>query len=313
MAYYDERLQSLAMQTAQKQQLERELKELEDQRLKLDKKVLTLDIQKKSELQDVERLEKRSLTTFFYQVIGKMDSMLTKEKEEAYAAAVHCDAAVKELAAVDMDIQRIRESLRHLRDCEQQYKELLAAKYEAIRSSDSADAEEILRLEGETVRLDHHMQEIREAIAAGRRAKHAAARAISSLDDANSCATWDVLGGGLFADMAKHASLDDAQEMVEQLQIGLRRFKTELSDISIRCDTDVRIDGFLGFADYFFDGLFADWAVKDKIGRALSRMRDTENQIENVLRTLDRTLDDAVRAKDNILHRIDDLVLNATL
>ena len=36
------------------------------------------------------------------------------------------------------------------------------------------------------------------------------------------------MGGGLMADLAKYEELDDAQEQIEQLQVELRRFKTEL-------------------------------------------------------------------------------------
>ena len=45
------------------------------------------------------------------------------------------------------------------------------------------------------------------------------------------------MGGGLMADLAKYEELDDAQEQIEQLQVELRRFKTELSDVEItaRC------------------------------------------------------------------------------
>ena len=41
---------------------------------------------KEKEQLDVERLERRSLTNYFYQVVGKLDDKLTKEKKEAYEA-----------------------------------------------------------------------------------------------------------------------------------------------------------------------------------------------------------------------------------
>ena len=44
------------------------------------------------------------------------------------------------------------------------------------------------------------------------------------------------MGGGLMADLAKYEELDDAQEQIEQLQVELRRFKTELSDVEITAD-----------------------------------------------------------------------------
>ena len=69
------------------------------------------------------------------------------------------------------------------------------------------------------------------------------------------------MGGGLMADLAKYEELDDAQKQIEQLQVELRRFKTELADVEITADLQVTVDSFLKFADFFFDGLFADWAV----------------------------------------------------
>ena len=35
------------------------------------------------------------------------------------------------------------------------------------------------------------------------------------------------------ADLAKYEELDDAQKQIEQLQVELRRFKTELADVEI--------------------------------------------------------------------------------
>ncbi len=102
----------------------------------------------------------------------------------------------------------------------------------------------------------------------------------------------DVMGGGLMADLAKYEELDDAQEQIEQLQVELRRFKTELSDVEITADLQVTVDSFLKFADFFFDGLFADWAVLDHINQAQSRVENTKGQIKRVLALLKKMRED---------------------
>ncbi len=63
-------------------------------------------------------------------------------------------------------------------------------------------------------------------------------------------------------------------------------FKTELADVEIAADLQVAVDSFLKFADFFFDGLFADWAVLDHINQAQSRVEDTKGQIKRVLALL---------------------------
>ena len=92
--------------------------------------------------------------------------------------------------------------------------------------------------------------------------------------------TWDLLGGGFVADIVKHDKLDSAQEQVERLQVQLRRFGTELADVAEFAGMQVRIEGFLRFADYFFDDLFSAWAVLDRVGRSKEQemcIRDRNN------------------------------------
>lgn len=131
-------------------------------------------------------------------------------------------------------------------------------------------------------------RELLEAINAGKTALHTVNEVLETLDNAEGWSTWDVMGGGLMADLAKYEELDNAQEQVEQLQVELRRFKTELADVEITADLQVAVDSFLKFADFFFDGLFADWAVLDHINQAQSRVENTKSQIKRVLALLKR-------------------------
>ena len=100
------------------------------------------------------------------------------------------------------------------------------------------------------------------------------------------------MGGGLGVDLAKYEELDNAQEQIEQLQVELRRFKTELADVEITTDLQITVDGFLKFADFFFDGLFTDWAVLDHINQAQSRVENTKGQIKRVLTLLKKMHED---------------------
>ena len=85
-----------------------------------------------------------------------------------------------------------------------------------------------------------------------------------------------MLGGGLITTMVKQSHLDSAQDKVNVLQQRLRQFRTELVDVDFQEDIQIQIDGFLRFADYFWDGIFADWMVQGKI-------HDSQNQVQEVL------------------------------
>lgn len=311
MTYYDEKLKALQEKISRSRQLTSMLKELRGQRDTIATRVRELEAIKVDEQADVDRLEGRSLASFFYNVIGKMDERLNKEREEAYAARVKYDAAARELEAIDGDIQRCESELSGLRGCEREYEATLREKANAVKSEGGARAEEILKLEERHAYLESQKKELREAISAGNSARSTAESVLSSLDSAEGWGTWDLLGGGLLADMAKHSHLDEAQGAIERLQSQLRRFKTELADVTIHADMQVNVDGFLRFADYFFDGLFADWAVMDKISQSQSQVQSTKNQIDSVLSRLNSMMSAAEREQAQTKSKLDALVLEA--
>ena len=311
MTYYDEKLKTLQEKISRSRQLSSMLKELRSQRDTLAARVRELETIKMDEQADVDRLEGRSLASFFYNVIGKMDERLNKEREEAYAARVKYDAAARELETIDGDIRRCEAELGELRGCEREYEATLREKSNAVKSAGGARAEEILKLEERNAYLENQMKELREAISAGNSARSTAESVLSSLDSAEGWGTWDLLGGGLLADVAKHSHLDEAQGAIERLQSQLRRFKTELADVTIHADMQVNVDGFLRFADYFFDGLFADWAVMDKISQSQSQVQSTKNQIDSVLSRLNSMMSAAEREQAQTKSKLDALVLEA--
>lgn len=309
MAYYDEQLQLLHKQVAQKKRTESQLKELYAQRQELSAKVDEFKKIMWDEKEDVDRLEGHSLSAFFYGVIGKVDEKLDKERKEAYAAKVKYDVAIREFSAVDKEIQCSEAEMNQLLGCEQQYERILKEKAEMIKSTDAQEAVEIFGIEEHISYMENQKKEIREALDVGQTVLGITNSILSSLDSAEGWGTWDLLGGGLISDLAKHSHLDEAQKQVEQLQAGLRRFKTELTDVTICADIQVNIDGFLGFADYFFDGLFADYAVLDKINQSQKQVQNTKRQIEDVIKHLNSMLSCIDKELEREKVKLNDLIV----
>ena len=287
----DSTLKELWQQVAEKKSCEAKQKELTAQRDTLADCLKKLEKSKLAEQADVDRLEGHSLAAFFYQVIGKMDEKLDKERQEAYAARVKYDAALHDLSSVDADLKQIQNRLARLSDCESQYQAALSEKIKSIKVSAHPAAQQIAESESRIAALKVQKRELLEAINAGKTALHTVNEVLETLHNAEGWSTWDVMGG-LGVDLAKYAELDDAQEQIEQLQVELRRFKTELADVEITADLQVTVDSFLKFADFFFDGLFADWAVLDHINQAQSRVENTKDQIKRVLALLKKMRED---------------------
>ena len=302
----------LQQKVARKPSLEAKLRELQNQRREYDRDVISLRVAFRKEQEDVEKLEGRSLAKYFFQVVGKLDEKLDQERKEAYAAKVKLDAAERELAGIESDISEIRQQITDVLVAEARYKEALERKQRQLKESGTLFADQILSLEDRISTLQAQKQEITEAISAGISARSTADRILSELKDADDWNTWDMFaGGGIITHMAKHSHLDSAQDLVSELQSKLRRFKTELADIQITANMQVNVDGFLRFADYFFDGLFADWAVGDRINQSMNSVSSTKSQIS---RTLDK-LSSMEKAADSEISRLklqlEDLVVKA--
>ena len=313
MRQYDDELKELQQQAAMKNRLETILKELKKQREALQERVDELATIKEKEQLDVERLERRSLTNYFYQVVGKLDDKLTEEKQQAYQAAVKYDTTFGELQAVEADIRTKELEYGRVRRSNERYQEVLKEKEEAVILSGVPEAAEVLRLEAQITSLDVQLKELNEAISAGNRAEQIADGILGSLSSAEGWGTWDLIGGGLIADMAKHSHLDEAQGQVERLQGALRKFKTELTDVEIIADMQVNIDGFLRFADYFFDGLFADWSVMNRISEAQSQVKNVKGQISSLLDKLNRACASVKSEQMTAKSRLKELVKKAVL
>ncbi len=281
-------LKALWEQVAEKKVADTKYQELQAQRKSVSRRVRQLEKEKESEQADVDRLERGSLAAFFYQMVGRMDEKMDKEQQEAYAARVRYDAAARELASIDADLARLETRLKGLSGCEQRYQDALMERFREIKATNSPAAQELMESESRVVDLKLRRREIREAIQAGKKALKQTEAVLESLDSARGWSTMDLIGGGVWSDLAKYDHLDEAQEQVEQLQVDLRRFKTELADVEINADIQVTVEGFLRFADFFFDNLFTDWEVRDHIDQSIEQVKDTRRQIQRVLDKLER-------------------------
>lgn len=229
------------------------------------------------EQNDVTQLEKTSVTSLLYSLLNKKAEKLEKEQQEAFAAKLKYDAAARQLEdcrARKAELYRERSALA---GCAGEYERTYAKLKEALQG-DPAYAEQLGALERKRGEAEAQIKELDEALSAGNAVMAQIAAIEDCLNSAEGWGTWDLLGGGLLSDMAKHSNLDEAQACAEHLQVLLSRFHTELADVRVDVQLGaVNVDGFLRFADFFFDGLIADWSV-------LSRIHDSQASVEQVKR-----------------------------
>jgi len=304
-----ETLQSLAQQVERQRQLAVLLQSLNQQISEVQRKVDGLKTDWQSEEADVEKLKKTGLTAIFYEIIGKKEEKLEKEQREALTAAARYQNAQAELDGLWRERETLRAEQAGLHGCVERFEAAKAARAAELKATDPERGGKILELETALGAIAGQKRELHEAVKAGNRALDTTRQVQQELDSAESWGTWDMLGGGLITQMAKHDHLDSAQSLVHRLQQELRRFKTELADVEIRAELNIQIDEFLRFADWFFDGLIVDWTVQEKIEQAKDDVYNVTWQIQSFLNRLEQLETDLLRREDQAKEQLEALLL----
>lgn len=126
-------------------------------------------------------------------------------------------------------------------------------------------------------------RETQEAILAGEDALESLIAAQERLSSAKSWGVFDMFGGGFIASMVKHSKMNVAAELMEEAKERLQRFQRELFDVDVPQEFQMEISGFLSFADFFFDGIVADYLVQSKINDAREQVDDAIERVRKIL------------------------------
>ena len=277
----------------QKQDLEGKLK---DQR-----KVL------RKENDDVEKLEYGNLSSFFYELMGTKEQKLSKEREEAYQAKLKYDSLEYQLQDVQKGISYFEQALEEIEKCENQYQELYASKLDELKTRNP----NVSAIENDLLTSANYKKELEEAIGAGEIALKTTDKILRKLDKAKGWSQYDLIGRGGFGDFIKYSHLEDVQNLINELQAQLSRFKTELLDVKIDLSTSVSIDSFLKFADFWFDDIFSAFAVYERIKKAIVQITSTYESIESVLNSLKESYINEQKKEAQLKEKLDKVILES--
>ena len=282
----DQAIEALTSAQARRKQLDAQIEELHRQRGERQAKVDETAQSFRKEQDDVDKLEKGGLRSLLLSITGDKEARLSQERREALAAKLQYDQAQRDLEDIDGRIRAVLGEKDSLRIDRIRRDALLEEKGELLKQMGGEAGARLTELDQRLDELESQRREVGEAISAGRSAETALSSVLNSLDSAEDWGTWDMFGGGLLSTMAKHEHLDDAQAGIGYAQNCLSRFRTELADVQHMDIPQVYIGEFATFADYFFDGLFADWYVQSRIHDAQRGVEAVDSRVCEALNRL---------------------------
>jgi hypothetical protein len=265
------------------QKIDSMLERLEEDRRLLSRKESELKEVLDKEQYDVTKLEGKSLASVFYSILGSLEEHIKEERKEALAAKLKYDQTIKDMEDVKSEIAGLSAESEDYVNCQNDYDRLYDQKKQSMIRDAGETGQKVMDLSEKLSFSEANLAEIQEAISVGNGALEYLKNAHDCLGSAAGWGTWDIFGGGIISDLAKHSYIDDAKIHIEQTQRLLRRFKTELTDIHIDSDIKIETDGFARFADFFFDGLIADWFMQTKIQNSSESVYHVKCQVQDIM------------------------------
>lgn len=225
-----------------------------------------------AEREDVDRLSRLSPSRIRAQLFGSLDAELSREQAEAQAAEYALGVAEGRAREAASRLAGLRAQLADATAAVAPLAGLLRRREAWIARTDPGLTAELDRLTNERALADAERRQVEEAQAATAAASAALDAALDKLRAAGDWATWDMLGGGLFTDLMKYGRLDEADALIRAADQQLHRLAAELADVGIPSVGGLELDSLTSTLDVFFDNIFSDWSVRNRIGETTDRL-----------------------------------------
>ncbi|MEU8378390.1 hypothetical protein [Streptosporangium sp. NPDC048865] len=268
-----------------------------------------LEEQLTKEEQDVSRLEGGGFAALLAGLAGSREERLARERAEALAVRQRLDGQRNRLEWLRADRAAVDEGLAGLEGAREEYDALLEREERRLVASGAPEGRELAEIAHRLADTRADLTEHREAHQAGIDALHGVGEVLRRLGSARGASTWDMLGGGGFADMVEHGHLRDADEAAWHAQQLLDTFSRELVDIGVNVTPKLPEVDTRWFADMFFDNIITDAIKHHRIAGTGAAVADVAEWVRRTVTGLDLRLEELARQRDALVTRREEVIV----
>lgn len=238
---------------------------------------------------DVTALENVTLTRVLATLRGNRDIDLDRERVEADLARLRAQESEVMLEVLGRERDSIA-SAHSVLDCAPgDHATALAAKERWLTDHGDPAGTRLLAIAGETGDVQAELRDIEEARRAAERALQALDEVHESLDSAHGWSTYDTFfGGGAIGSAVKHDRMGAAQDAAARAERQLQILASEVADVPDVTASlpGLQLDGMTRFLDIWFDNIFTDWSVRERIKEAQASTAQTRSAVVGVNQVL---------------------------
>ncbi len=304
-------LDSLRLQMEEKKRCASQLDEVERELREEKEKNASLRALLDKDEALADKLRKASLVHLFHAIVGNLEEDEEQLTAKTVQTKIQLDASDRAISHLSSEVERIRSRQIELKYVEDDYQRRLAIKAEEIAKTDGSVAKKLAELSEDRTQLLARKHEIYEARSAARSAEYALRDCLDTLKKAGRWGTADLLGGGMIITAIKRDYMDQANENAIHAQNALRTLARELKDVRVALSVPLHSEGFGRFADYFFDGLIADWSAQSEIRESESAVSTALDQVEDIVGKMEKAAAAIDKQITNVETERDELIAKA--
>lgn len=251
---------------------------------------------------DVDRLERLSWASIYYNLLNRHDEQLTKEQAEAQRARLDYDAINAEVEALTQQLAALQTRLATYADVESAYTQMMQDKKQAVQEQQDTAYQ---RLADALTTAEQQVTELTEARQAGRQAAHEVDALIRLIGDAHRLGNWDMFTSSSLLSAMKYGKLDDVRDQSQRVGYSVNRFRSELADVHQQLHGEWTFDdGLTRFVDIFFDNVFTDFSVQRRIEKAQTNAQQLQAQLGQALDAVTKQHEKAITDQTQRTHAL---------
>lgn len=283
MNVYDQLLEALSEEKSllmAESQLKRVLNDLKSER----KKLSTAEKTYKDELVDLEKMEKLSLKSVFYKVLGSEEKQIEKERQEYLDASLKFNEVKSSLELLDFEKKVLDKKLAALPAVKERVKELKSQRERQLLKEGGSKAKDLRSIIIKQEELVVYHRELMEAQDETDKLLSQFGGLIAELKRARNWGRWDMGSKqSRYYTRMKYQSIDRAKNIVYHIKQQANILRKELSDIGVDQDiADFEIYSGNGFMDMFLDNIITDWIVQKKISDSLKLSQSEYHKVVSI-------------------------------
>lgn len=264
------------------------------------------------EHKDYKRISNLSISALYHLISGSKEQKLKKEREEYLEAKLKFEESKNSIELIRERISFIDKEIRRLEKTGINYQNLIKEKEKYLLTLSNERSKELINILEQISDWEIIKEEAKEALKAGNEAVKYLTKVIYALNNAEELGNWDLFGGGMLVDMAKHEEIDIAKVSIPAAQLAINKYINELGDVNQKIDLieSININELDKFYDFFFDGFVADFTLLEKIKNSKSNIKSVINKISDMQKKLKNSLSDIEKEQQKLNSKRIELIEN---